>query len=87
MVLRSTQTIINWFGGRANFFMMVPIYSYFALQWGYDMYVGYEAYTFRLASHWDNYNMGYTFGKLTNSFTNFVSFYILMRVLQANPYQ
>ena len=87
LVLYLSEPFIQYVDGRSNLLLILPIYTYFALQWGYDVWVGYEAYTFRLANHFDMMNIGYTLGKFSNASLNFISFYLIMSALKVQPPQ
>ena len=55
--------------------LYIPVALYYIVQWGYDMTILYSDWTFRLANHFDAYNIAFIIGKIGNALINGVSLY------------
>ena len=65
--------------------LLLPLFCYFAIQWYNDITIGYDAWTFRYANHYDFKNLAYIIGKIASSAINFMSFFEYVRDVQVNP--
>jgi hypothetical protein len=72
------EDIVNWaMQQSSDSFSLIALFGYFIVVLISDSNKLSSIYTTNFASHYDPNSIGMMFGKFTNIFVNFVSFYLL----------